>query len=109
MRNFVQPGDNLTVTAVAAASSGDGVKLGNLFGIASGDAAIGEPLVLVTTGVFELPKVSTDELAVGDAVYFRTSDGAVTSTATGNTKIGVAVSAAGNPSASVRVRLNGTF
>ena len=109
MRNFVQPGDNLTVTAVAAASSGDGVKLGNLFGIASGDAAIGEPLVLVTTGVFELPKVSTDELAVGDAVYFRTSDEAVTSTATGNTKIGVAVLAAGNPSASVRVRLNGTF
>lgn len=109
MRNFVQPGDNLTVTAVAAASSGDGVKLGNLFGIASGDAAIGDPLVLVTTGVFELPKVSTDELAVGDAIYFRTSDGAVTGTATGNTKIGVAVSAAGNPSASVRVRLNGTF
>lgn len=109
MRNFVQPGDNVTVTAVAAASSGDGVKLGNLFGIASGDVAIGDPLVLVTTGVFELPKVSTDELAVGDAIYFRTSDGAVTGTATGNTKIGVAVSAAGNPSASVRVRLNGTF
>lgn len=109
MRNFVQPGDNLTVTAAAAASSGDGVKLGNLFGIASGDAAIGGPLVLVTTGVFELPKVSTDELAVGDAVYFRTSDGAVTGTASGNSKIGVAVSAAGNPSASVRVRLNGTF
>ena len=109
MRNFVQPGENITVTAEAAASSGDGVKLGSLFGIASGDAAIGDSMVLVTEGVFEMPKVSTDELAVGDAVYFRTSDGAVSSTASGNTKIGIAVSEAGNPSASVHVRLNGTF
>ncbi len=109
MRDFVQPGDNLTVTAEAAASSGDGVKLGDLFGIASGDAAVGEPLVPVTTGVFKLRKVSTDEWAVGDAVYFRTADGAVTGTATGNTKIGMAVSAAGDPSEAVRVRLNGSF
>jgi len=76
------------VTATAAASSGDGVKLGNLFGVASGDAAIGDNLVLTTTGVFELPKVSADDLAVGDPVYFRTSDSTVTSTASGNTKIG---------------------
>lgn len=109
MRNFVQPGENVTVTAVAAASSGDGVKLGNLFGIASGDAAIGDPLVIVTTGVFDMPKVSTDDLAVGDVIYWKAADSAVTSTASGNTKIGVAVSAAGNPSGSVRVRLNGTF
>ncbi|GGL52151.1 DUF2190 family protein [Wenxinia marina] len=109
MRNFVQPGESITVTAAAAAASGDGVKLGQLFGIASGDAAIGEPLVLTTRGVFDMPKVSTDAFAVGDAVYWRTSDGAVTATASGNTKIGVAVTAAGNPSASVHVRLNGTF
>ncbi|WP_299564066.1 capsid cement protein [uncultured Sulfitobacter sp.] len=44
MRNFVQPGDNLTVTAEAAANAGDGVRLGDIFGIASGDAAIGDPL-----------------------------------------------------------------
>lgn len=107
MRNFVQPGDNLTVTA--AATSGDGVKLGNLFGIASSDAAIGDPLVIVTTGVFDMPKVSTDDLALGDAIYWKTADSAVTSTASGNTKIGVVVSAVGNPYKSVRVRLNGTF
>lgn len=109
MQNYIQPGDSITVTAAAAASSGAGVKLGNLFGVASGDAEIGENLVLTTTGVFELPKVSTDDLAVGDAVYFRSSDSTVTSTASGNTKIGVAVAAAGNPSGAVRVRLNGTF
>ena len=109
MRNYVQPGERITVTAEAAASAGDGVKVGSLFGIAFGDAAIGDQLTLATTGVYEMPKVSTDDIAVGAAVYWRSSDGAVTTTASGNTKIGLAVTAAGNPSASVNVRLNGTF
>ena len=109
MRNYIQAGENITVTADAAATSGEGVKVENLFGIASGDAEIGDPLVLVTQGVFEMPKVAADDIALGATVYWRSSDGLVTITASGNTKIGVAVSAAGNPSSAVRVRLNGTF
>jgi predicted RecA/RadA family phage recombinase len=109
MRNFVQPGENITITAAAAATSGAGVKVGNLFGIASGDAAIGEPLVLVTEGVFDLTKVAADDITLGATVYWRSSDGLVTTTASGNTKVGVAVSVAGNGAASVRVRLNGAF
>ncbi|MBK5924057.1 hypothetical protein CCR90_09785 [Rhodovulum sulfidophilum] len=77
--------ERVTATATAAATSGAGVKMGNLFGIASCDAAIGEPLVLVTEGVFEMPKVSTDDFTVGAAVCWRSSDGAVTTTASGNT------------------------
>lgn len=107
MRNYVQPGESITVTAAAAASSGDIVKVGSLLGIASGDAAIGDKLVLRTQGVFDLPKVSTDALSVGDVVYYKAADGAVTSTASGNTRIGLAVTAAANPSASVNVRLDG--
>jgi predicted RecA/RadA family phage recombinase len=109
MKNYVQPGENITLTAEAAANSGDGVKVGTLFGIASGDAEIGDPLVLVTEGVFEMPKVATDDIAIGAAVYWRSGDGLVTTTATSNTKVGVAIMAAGNPSSAVRVRLNGTF
>ena len=109
MKNYVQRGENITVTAEAAAASGDGVKVGALFGIASGDAAIDDPLVLVTTGVFEMPKVGTDDFTLGAAVYWRSSDGLVTTTASGNTKVGVAVEAASNGTAAVRVRLNGTF
>jgi predicted RecA/RadA family phage recombinase len=111
MKNFVQPGENITLTAAAAASSGDGVLVGSLFGIAAVDAEVGDNLVLVTSGVFEMPKPATDVLAVGDPVYW--DDAATLATAdddTGNNpKIGVAVTAAGNPSSSVRVRLNGTF
>ena len=109
MKNYVQTGENITVTAEAAATSGDGVRVGTLFGIASGDADIGAPLVLVPEGVFELPTVATAAVAVGAAVYWRSGDGLVTTTASGTTKEGVAIMAAGNPSSAVRVRLNGTF
>ena len=108
MRNYVQPGDSITLTAAAAASSGDGVLVGSLFGIASGDAAIGDKLVLTTKWVFDMPKVSTDMMAVGDVVYFDESAGLVTTdddTGT-NPRIGLAVTAAGNPSGSVNVRLD---
>lgn len=109
MKNFVQPGENITTIAAAVAGSGDIVKTGNLIGVAFGDAAIGEPLVLATVGVFDLEKVAAEAVAVGDPIYWRSSDGLVTGTASGNTKIGVAVTAAANPSGTVHVRLNGTF
>jgi predicted RecA/RadA family phage recombinase len=107
MRNYVQPGVSITVTATAAASSGDGVKIGNLFGIASGNAAIGDKLVLTTEGVFDMPKPSTNTFDVGALAYWDDTAKLVTSTASGNTRIGLAVTAAGNPSGSVNVRLDG--
>lgn len=109
MKNFVQAGENITITATAAATSGQGVLVGNLFGIAAGNAEIGDSLDLVTVGVFDMPKVSTDVLAVGDFVYW--DDTAKLATAdddTGNNElIGLAVTAAANPSGTVNVRLNG--
>ena len=109
MKNYVQPGESITLTAAAAATSGDGVLVGSLFGIASGDAAIGETLVLTTKGVFTMPKVSTDVMAVGDVVYWDDSAGLVTTDDdTGNNpRVGLAVTAAGNPSGTVNVRLDG--
>ena len=109
MKNYVQKGENITVTAPAATTSGEGVLIGNLFGIAAGDAAIGEDLDLVTVGVFAMPKVSTDVLAVGDLVYWDAANSLVTADdATGaNAEIGLAVTAAANPSGSVNVRLHG--
>ena len=105
----MQKGENITITATAAAMSGQGVLVGNLFGIAAGNAEIGDSLDLVTVGVFDMPKVSTDVLAVGDFVYW--DDTAKLATAdddTGNNElIGLAVTAAANPSGTVNVRLNG--
>lgn len=109
MKNYVQKGENLTIAAPYDVVSGGGVKSGLIFGVAAGDALSGADVDLVTVGVFDLPKVSTDTFAVGAAVYWNDTTKLVTSTASGNTKIGVAVSAATNPSGTVNVRLNGTF
>ncbi|GGE18756.1 hypothetical protein GCM10011360_04400 [Primorskyibacter flagellatus] len=108
MKTYVQPGDRINVTAAAAASAGDGVLIGtHLFGVAFGDAGIGDTLVLATTGVFTLPKVSTDVFVVGAPVYFDAAAGVVTTDddTSANPQVGIAVTAAGNPSSSVNVRL----
>lgn len=43
MRNYIQPGDNLTLNAPAAVISGQGVQIGDLFGVANGDASTRPP------------------------------------------------------------------
>ena len=109
MKNHIQKGENLTIAAPYNVTSGGGVKSGLIFGVASGDALSGADVDVVTVGVFSLPKVSTDVFAVGAAVYWDNTAKLMTSTTTSNTKIGVAVVAAANPSGTVIVRLNGTF
>ena len=109
MKNFVQRGENITVPAPEPIVSGALVKVGNLVGVASTDAEAGEAVSLVTVGVFRLPKVGADNFAVGDPVYLRTSDMLVTGTASGNTRIGVAVEPAPTDAPEVVVRLSGSF
>ena len=109
MRNFVQPGESLTLAAPYALLSGQGAKLGSIFGVAAEDAASGATVDLVTEGVFTLPKVSALALAAGDPVYWDDTAKLVTATAPGNQRIGVAIGAASNPSGTVDVRLNGSF
>ena len=109
MKNFVQKGENLTVPAPADVISGQGVLVGSIFGIAAETVLSGADVDLVTVGVFEMPKVSALAIAIGDKVYWDSAAKLVNKTASGNTYIGVATSAAANPSATVNVRLNGSF
>lgn len=109
MKNYVQRGDTLTLIAPADVSSGDVVEVGNIIGVANGDALTGEAVDVDTVGVFELPKVSALAIGAGAAVYYDDATGLVNTTSSGNTKLGVAITAAANPSAAVKVRLNGTF
>ena len=107
MKNYVQPGKALTVTAPAAVTSGQYVVAGAIRGVAAAAAASGEEVELVTEGVFTLPKVAADVIAVGDLVYWDAAAGKVTKTAGTGSKplVGVAVRAAGNGAASVDVKL----
>ncbi|WP_132997096.1 DUF2190 family protein [Sulfitobacter sp. TCYB15] len=108
MRNYIQKGDDITVDSPADVLSGAGVIIGNLFGVANGDAQTGKPVVLSTVGVFDLPKTTANDITVGAALYWNDTAKEVTTTASGNTKIGVAI-AAKSGAGTVATRLNGTF
>lgn len=109
MRNFVQPGNAITLAAPAGGViSGDPVQVGDLFGVSAVTATAGDPFTMHTVGVFTLPKTSTDDIAVGASVYFDSSAGEVTTSdgSGSNAFVGHAIEAAGNPSATVAVRLS---
>jgi len=107
MKNFIQPGMTLAITAAADRVSGQGVRAGMLFGVATHDALSGEALEICTTGVFELPKTSAQAWTVGAALYW-TGSQCSTAAGTGNIFIGVAAAIAVNPSSTGIVRLNGS-
>lgn len=109
MKNFIQAGDVISVTAPAAVLSGAGVKVGVLFGVAQAAAESGAPVEIATRGVFELAKTSAQAWTEGAAIYYIPGSGlCTTATTTGNLLVGVAVAVAANPSATGLVRLNGS-
>ena len=70
MKNYVQPGNTITLTAPYAVASGDGLLVGSIFGIAAGAAALGEPVETALVGVFEITKVGSQAWTVGARVYW---------------------------------------
>lgn len=109
MKNYVQPGENITLPAPADVLSGQLVAIGDIIGVAQGNALQGEPVVFVRRGVFTLPKTSAQVWTIGAKVYFDTANGVVTTTASGNKIIGAAVEAAANPTAVGLVLLDGVI
>lgn len=105
MKNFVQPGVNLTIPAPADVASGDVVIVGSILGIAAETVLSGGDVDVVTEGVFTLPKVSALAISIGDVLYFDAATKLVNKTSSGNMKIGIAVTAAANPSGFVNVKL----
>ena len=108
MKNFIQPGNTITVVSPAIISSGDGVLIQNLFGVAAYDAIKKDPLELLLEGVFFLPKAGIP-IAQGARVYWDNNLAHVTTVAQGNTLIGVATADTLLAETSVEVRLNGAF
>lgn len=109
MKNFIQTGDSVTLTAPYDVASGDGLLVGAVFGVATLAALANADVETQLVGVVDLPKVSAQAWTIGAAVYWDNAAKNVTTVAGGNTKIGAALAVAANPSATGRVRLNGTF
>ena len=105
-KNFKQEGDTLTLTPAAGVAAGTGYLFGAaLFGVALTNVASGTPGPFATAGVFELGKTSAIAIAVGDRLYWDATNKVVNKTTASQECIGVAVSGAVNPSASVLVKL----
>jgi predicted RecA/RadA family phage recombinase len=108
MKNFIQRGDMITVTApTGGVASGQGLLVGNLFGVAATTVAEGNSVEIATVGVYELPKLVSAVVAAGARVAWDNTAKQVVLPGTGMVPIGIATLAAGNGVATVRVRLDG--
>ena len=107
MRNYIQPGDSLAVAVPYAAgvSSGDGVLVGALFGVAAVDGAQNAVIECQTKGVFDLAKEPALAITAGARVFWDNTNRRITTSATGNFAVGIATQAALAADATVRVVL----
>jgi predicted RecA/RadA family phage recombinase len=106
MKNYVQKGENLTLTAPRALLSGEGFLVGAIFAVASAAAASGAPVVGVTEEVFDLPKAA-GAVTAGVKAYWDNTAFVVTTSASGTVLIGAFTQAAASADATGRVKLTG--
>lgn len=109
MKNFVQSGDAITVTAPYAVSSGQGVLVGSLFGVATCDAANGASVEIVPEGVFDITALTADTGTAGTKMYWDDTNRRLTTTATSNTLVGVLTLDKGGSDTTARVYLDGSI
>jgi len=102
MKNFVEKGKTILVTAGADISSGSIVTVGTTAGIAAGDYANGEVAVVNLEGVYNVDK-DASVFAQGAKVYI--AAGVATSTVSTNVFLGYAHTAALTGDATVNVLL----
>lgn len=106
MKNYIQPGDAVDIVAPANVTSGQGLLVGDMFGVCGASALSGEDVALHRCGVYELPKLEAQAWTVGQKVYWDDTNARLTSVASGNKLVGCAVLAAANPSTTGRVVLD---
>ncbi|MDN4036796.1 MULTISPECIES: DUF2190 family protein [unclassified Massilia] len=109
MKNFIQPGQTVTVIAPANLISGQGVLVGALFGVATNDALQGAPVEICRTGVFALSAVAADTGAIGDKAYWDNTARRITKTATNNTLVGALTAAKSGTDSAATVLLDGVI
>lgn len=107
MKNFVTEGQVLTLAAPYDVTSGQGLLVGSLFGVATSDALTGASAEALTVGVMDLTKAAAQAWTQGAKIYWDDANRECTTTATGNKLIGAAVRAEDAAKTVGRVRLNG--
>lgn len=104
MKNFIQAGQVFTLIATAVIKSGDVVVKGELVGIASTDAVVGESVECCETGVYSLPKEAALAMVQGDIAYHNGTEVTALNT---DVEIGVVYADADGASSVAVVKLKG--
>ncbi len=107
MKNFVQPGETITLIAPAATPAGQGVLVGFLFGVAVTTVASGQPVECDTRGVFNLAKTTGEAWTQGAVLYWNDTTKAITTTVGTNRIVGRAAAAAASGDTTGLVYLSG--
>lgn len=108
MQNYVQTGEVLDLTPAAAVARGEGYLFGAaLFGVAVDAVAISTEGRFITQGVVSIGKTSALAISVGDRLFWDATNKVVNKTAVTPSQqcVGVAVEAAANPSATVKMKI----
>lgn len=105
MKTYVQPGEVLDLVPGADVASGVGYLFGTLFGVATASVLNGATGEFITQGVVTIGKTSALAISVGDRLFWDATNKVVNKTTTAQQQVGVAVEAAANPSATVKMKI----
>jgi len=107
-KNFVQHGNTVTCIApTGGVVSGRLYRISALAVVAATDAAVGEEFEGHTKGVWNFNQKTLANTPAVFALAYLTSGGEITTTASGNTLIGVFTQVGVNGSNACQIRLNG--
>lgn len=106
MKNFIQPGEVMTYANAGARTSGQPTKIGALLGVAAGDYGAGVSGEYAISGVFEITKLTADDVPAGTQLYWDDGNSRLTITASTHIKAGRAFKAAGTSDTKVQILLN---
>ena len=106
--NFIQDGKTLTLTApTGGVVSGGAYLIGGLLVVASFSADAGQEFEGCASGVFELPKKSSDSMTAGAPIYWDNTNFEFTTTVSGKYTQGTCAVAAAASTTTVKVKLHG--
>lgn len=105
MAKYIQPGKTIDYVCTADTNAEDIVVLGKRIGVAACSGKKDEVISVATEGVFECPKSTDAEIAIGDTLYYDATNKVVTKTSTDGIVAGYAISAATAAATTVNVKL----
>lgn len=107
MKNFIQPGNSIDIVAPSGGTvSGNAILVGAaLFGVATATRAQGEDAAIDVEGVFILPKLSANVVAVGAKLNWNDTNDELQLATSDLDNVATAIEAAGNGVLELKVRL----